>query len=158
MDPLSLAASITGLVQIAGIVISRCYDYGCAVSSAPTDQRQLLTEVTTLSGLLIGLQSRVNADSLDTSSSTYGMVGMGDTVRECQVILREVANRLDGASVGVEVVDGVGEGERMGTMRKLRIGLKRALWPLKQKETLELVERLERQKATLTMALSTDTM
>ena len=158
MDPLSLAASIAGLVQIAGLVISCCYDYGCAVSSAPTYQRQLLTEVTTLSGLLIGLQSRVNADSSDTSDSTYGMAGMGDTVRECQAILREVANRLDGVSVGVEVGDSVGEGERMGTRRKFRIGFKRALWPLKQKETMELVERLERQKATLTMALSTDTM
>jgi len=150
MDPLSLAAGIAGLVQISGLVISCCYDYGCAVSSAPTEQRQLLTEITTLSGLLIGLQFRANADSSNTSDSTYVMAGMGDTVRECQVMLKEVADRLEGVSVG--------EGERMGTRRKFRMGVKRTVWPLKQKETMELVNRLERQKATLTMALSTDAM
>ena len=158
MDPLSLATGIAGLIQISGLVISCCYDYGCAVSSAPTEQRQLLTEINTLSGLLIGLQFRVNADSSNTSDSTYGMAGIGDTVMECQVILKEVADRLEGVSVGVEVGESVGEGERMGARRKFRMGIKRAVWPLKKKETIELVDRLERQKATLTMALSTNIM
>lgn len=159
MDPFSLATGIAGLVQISGLVISRCYHYGCAVSSAPAERRQLLAEITTLSGLLIGLQCRVNADSSsDTGDNNYGMTGMSDALSECQVILKELADRLDGIGVGGEVGEGVGKGERIGKRKKFGMGVKRALWLLKEKETMELVERLERHKATLTMALNSDTM
>ena len=156
MDPLSLTASIAGLVQISGFVISRCYDYGCAVSTAPTEQRELLAEITTLSGLLLGLQSRVNSTSSDISDRTSRIAGMHDVVRECQVILRGIADELDIRNVGEDVQEK--QGGRESIKRKLGIGLNRALWPLKRKETMELVAKLERQKATLTMALSTDTL
>jgi hypothetical protein len=77
--------------------------------------------MTTLSGLLLGLQSRMNAHSSDGNDSTYGMARMGDTVRECQVILKEVADKLDGVSVDL------GEGQRIGTRKEIRMGVKRAV-------------------------------
>ena len=56
---------------------------------------------------------------------------------ECQVIWKEVADRLEGVSVGVEVGERVGEGERMGARRKFRMGVKRAVCASKNLKTIE---------------------
>lgn len=154
MDPLSLAASIAGVIQISGLLISSCYEYGCALSDAPTEQRQLLTEISTLSGLLLGLQFQVNEGSGDQKSN-IGV--MHDSIMECHIILKDLAAKLESAKLR-DIQETKGGARTVVMKRKLGIVAKRALWPLKRKDVMELVNKLERQKATMTMALSTDNL
>lgn len=139
-DPLAIAAGVAGLLALAGDVLGKCYTYGCAVASAPKEMRKLVEEMTTLSGILVGLQGLVSADNLAVSQK----IALSQSIRDCHLTLREVLDTLDTVKP---------ESKR----QKIGSTINRLLWPLKQKETLALLGRLERNKSALTFALTTDT-
>jgi hypothetical protein len=139
-DPISAASGIAGLITLAGATISKCYTYGCAVSGAPKEMKSLVDETTNLSGLLIGLQGLITAERVPVSQQTNLM----KSIEDCQFTLREILDALE-------------ETRQDSTRQKLGKTVKRLLWPLKREQTLALVQRLERQRNNLALALSTDT-
>jgi len=56
MDPLSLSASIAGLITLADVVVDRVYTYIKGVKNARKEIAALLTEVTGLFGILNSLR------------------------------------------------------------------------------------------------------
>ena len=128
MDPVSLSTAIIPLLTLAGSCLAQCYRYGCAVYEAPKESRKLAEELTSLSGVLVGVQGIAQDDNMDTLSSSGGLE---DLLGECKLALEETLDQIARATG-----DDKGSGKGMKMM-------KRALWPLKKQETLELVAKVE---------------
>ncbi|KAG5761735.1 hypothetical protein H9Q72_010154 [Fusarium xylarioides] len=66
MDPLSLAASIAGLVSLAGAVISAGYKLNSKLNEDTSDTKTLVIETTNFSGILLGVKAHLESfHSLD---------------------------------------------------------------------------------------------
>ncbi|KAF5531815.1 ankyrin protein [Fusarium napiforme] len=66
MDPLSLAASIAGLVSLAGAVISAGYQLNSKLNEDTSDTKTLVTETANFSGILLGVKAHLESfKSLD---------------------------------------------------------------------------------------------
>jgi hypothetical protein len=59
MDPLSVAASVAGLVSLAGELVPALYNLGSAVKEANNDAQAAATEVASMSVVLQGLQTYI---------------------------------------------------------------------------------------------------
>lgn len=58
MDPLSIAASIAGLLTITGAIVSKGYAHLSQAKKNEDDVARLLNEVATFAGILFGLKSQ----------------------------------------------------------------------------------------------------
>ncbi|RKK66765.1 hypothetical protein BFJ69_g15112 [Fusarium oxysporum] len=56
-DPLSIAASIAGILALAGTVIHKTYQYGSDVKGALDDIANFLRQLTITTGLLTALKA-----------------------------------------------------------------------------------------------------
>lgn len=140
MDPISLSAAIIPIVQLAGSCLAQCYKYGCAVHDAPKESKKLTEELTSLSGVLVGVQGIAQDDNV------HGLLRFGsfeDLLGECRHSLEEAQDQIERAM-----------GHENDSARGMKL-VKRALWPLKKQDTLDLVAKVERMKTKLTMTLTT---
>ncbi|KAK5048507.1 hypothetical protein LTR84_005597 [Exophiala bonariae] len=133
-DPLSIATGVAGVIQLAGLVIGQCYRYGCGVSSAPDEARRLVAEVTSVSGVLVGVQGAVKHGD----PSGYQFDGL---LQELRSLLQKLSTKLQKDSPDA----GLSKGRRT---------LNRLLWPLRKGETEELVSALERHKNSFSLGLN----
>jgi hypothetical protein len=133
-DPFSIATGVAGVIQLAGFVIGQCYRYGCGVSSAPEEARRLVSEVTSVSGVLVGVQGVIKHGN----PSGYQFESL---LRELRSLLQTLSAQLQKQSPDSEKSSG-------------RRTLNRLLWPLRKGETEELVSALERHKNSLSLSLS----
>ena len=86
-DPLSLAASLAGLLSLTGAIVSNCYRYGCAVRDAPLEIQSLVNELTAVAGVLVGVRGLV--------------VGWGRRVRRGRTTIRRPRTEMvEAAEVG----------------------------------------------------------
>jgi len=60
MDPISLASSITGLISIADLAVTRAMKYYHSVRDKPKQLKALIGETLALSGVLSALRRAVN--------------------------------------------------------------------------------------------------
>ena len=140
MDPISMSTAIIPLVTLAGSCLAQCYRYGCAVANAPNESKKLAEELTSLSGVLVGVQSIARDDSVHSLPSS---AGFEDLLGECKIALEETLDQIERA---------MGNEKNGGRTMKL---VQRAMWPLKKQDTLDLVAKVERMKTKLTMTLTT---
>jgi hypothetical protein len=71
MDPLSLAASIAGLVSLAGAAISAGYKLNSKLNEDTSDTKTLVNETANFSGILLGLKAHLESfHSLDVDLQT----------------------------------------------------------------------------------------
>lgn len=145
-DPLSVSASIVGLVTIADIVFSRTLHYGKAVSHAKEDCRILSEGVQALSEVLHSLYLRTLRLDTENSNEREPTSYRPQLVESCHRMLLRMKIKLEKRD---PTKDHLGKTE--ATMRKLR-------WPFSATETKELVEEIERHKSTISLALSADTL
>ena len=138
MDPFTISTSLVPIITLAGSCLAKCYRYGCAARDAPAEGCRLADELASLSGVLVGLQSLAKGGSMKLGST----VELKELVQECNTTLQDVAQRI-------ELVTGVAS----NTKKSERV-VRRVLWPVKKQETLDLIARVERLKAKLTLALS----
>jgi hypothetical protein len=133
-DPFSIVTGVAGLISLAGEVISKCYGYGCAVSGAPEEARRLVSEVTGLVGVLVGVQTLVRQSNLPASQ-------METPLKNCLAVLQTLSIRLRKHSP---------EGSHSSSKRTFN----RLMWPLRKGETEDLTTTLERHKNSLSLSLS----
>lgn len=86
--------------------------------------------------------------------------GLNHPLSECQVLLEEISKALENAmptsgTSNRSVSEGGEEKQKLGSKFSLKI-IKRLCWPMKHHEILEYLNRLERLKATLSLALLKD--
>jgi hypothetical protein len=140
MDPLSLTVSIATLISMAGSVLSKCYTYGYAVAGASEEKKNLLNEITNLCGILAGLKSLLEAGGMSYSH----VITMSETLRQCETTLKGLGVLLEKSMSGAN--SGAGK------------TFKRMMWPLKSKDIVPILARLERQKAAFTNIMAQDSV
>ena len=141
-DPLSVSASISGLVTLADIVFRRTYKYVKAVKKAPKEISALSAEIGALYGVLSNLQllsRQLEDEKFESTTRIHHIHSCYQTLEHVKSIL----DRDDTTSL---------HDQRLETLkRKLR-------WPFTSSEVKDLIAEIERHKTTLGLALNVDCM
>jgi len=139
-DPLSISASIAGLVTLADVAFSRTYRYVRAVKNASKEISALSSELSALYGVLCSVRSI----STQLEGEAFESAARLRCINSCQKTLEEVQRILDRDKTSSL------QDEPWETMkRKLR-------WPFKSSEVKSLISDIERHKETLGLALEAD--
>lgn len=141
-DPLSIAASIAGVVTLADLVFGRLYKYTKAVKDAPSDVKELASQVNSLGGLLNSLARLARALDGEPFDVTLRM----EHVDACNFVLAKLDKKLQKAEKDLE---------RRGHFDRLERRLK---WPFSTSEVKEIKAELSEHEAKIGLALSADTM
>ena len=140
-DPISVAASIAGLIGLAQVVIEGTYKAIVCCRNAGKDARRLLSEVQSLLGILQGLYLL----STRVSSLTLQKKILADDVYQCQTTLESIRNKLEKADPG-------SAGSTLRRMSRIFI------WPITFSETEKILADIERHKSTFDLSLSIDAL
>lgn len=141
-DPLSISASIAGLISLADIVFVRTYKYVRAVGKASKEISAFAAELRALYGILSSLRlvsCQLDGESFDTTTQVHHVHSCFQTLEE----IRKILERDDASSLDDQPI------------KKLR---KKLRWPFSSSEVKELVAEIERHKTTLGLALNADCM
>lgn len=141
-DPLSVSASISGLVTLADIVFRRTYKYVKAVKKASKEISALSAEIGVLYGILTNLQlvsRQLEDETFESTTRTHHIHSCYQTLEHVKSIL----DRDDTSSLRDQKAETL--------KRKLR-------WPFASSEVKELILEIERHKTTLGLALNVDCM
>lgn len=141
-DPLSVSASISGLVTLADIVFRRTYKYVKAIKKASKEISALSAEIGALYGILSNLQlvsRQLEDETFESTTRIHHIYSCYQTLEHVKSIL----DRDDTSSL---------HDQRLETLkRKLR-------WPFTSSEVKDLIAEIERHKTTLGLALNVDCM
>ena len=139
MDPLSVTASIVGLLGAAGKITSLLYGVTTKVSNAPNLAKSVLTEVADVTTALEQLQTYVigAADVPSSRSSLIMLEQLLVTLSGCVATFSELESLLDNLDLVSE-------------LRKLA----RVKWGLKESRIVAILQRLQNHKASLILMLT----
>lgn len=143
-DPLSLAASLAGLVSLCDTVFRHVYKYVRGVQGAKEEISKIAQELQSFTGILRSIQ--VLAQSLEEDGDPYDPAIRVHHVYHCEQTLNKINERVKRAVQKVE------KGRSMGGV------LQQLKWPFSRTETQEILEELERHKNSMNLGISTDSM
>lgn len=147
MDPLSVSASISGLISILDLIAGKSYKYVKEVRGSAQEVKKLVNEMIDLYGILNKL--RLVVSRFDESISSTIQFQHIDT---CRTLLDRIKQRLDKADRDNT------SSQRSAIGRKIS-NLGRALvWPFSIGKTRALIDDVTTQKSTLMFALQVDGM
>jgi len=142
MDPLSISASIAGLVALADAIFRGAYRYAKAAKDGPESIRQLADETQNLAGVLHRLSNLASVLEINSCTNTIRL----RHVIACRRLLARVEKKVAAAGSDIE-------------SHRLRDSLRRRVqWPFSEKEMKELLADLQRHNTALSLALSADTL
>ncbi|KAF4332836.1 ankyrin repeat [Fusarium beomiforme] len=142
MDPLSISASIAGLVTLADLVFRAALRYSKSVKEVPKEVKALLDEIKDLSLLLHNLSMVAYGFQLQPDPQNPATAPKPYHLHECQQLL----NRLE---------KGLPDFEAQSGLNKLQSRLK---WPFTTSDTKEILQAIGRHKQTITIALNSDSL
>lgn len=143
-DPLSLAASLAGLVSLCDTVFRHVYKYVRGVQGAKEEIAKIAQELQSFTGILRSIQ--VLAQSLEEEGDPYDPAIRVHHVYHCEQTLNKINERVKRAVQKVE------KGRSMGGV------LQQLKWPFSRTETQEILEELERHKNSMNLGIGTDSM
>lgn len=141
-DPLSVSASIAGLVTLADVVFGRTYKYVKAVKKAPKEISALSNQI----GALYGILSNLHLVSLQLEHERADSTTRIHHINSCYQTLEHVKSILDKDDTSST------HDERLETLKR------RLRWPFSSPEVKDLIAEIERHKTTLGLALNVDCM
>lgn len=144
MDPLSLSVSIITILTLAGQLAKLGNDYTKSVSGCPKEISDLLAELSALSQVLIAVRDIIDPAKATSTTPIIRSGILVNPINECVNQLQEMLAFLNKY-----------QQNRKSKIRKI---MKRLMWPLKEVETREWINKIEGHKSTFTLALSTDGM
>lgn len=138
MDPLSISASITALLQLASTVIQ----YLNGVKGAPEDRQRILSELASVTGVLFILEDQADkAKQGDQWSSTLQSLNVPEgPLDQLRRALERLSSKLAPSATGLK-----------------KFG-KAIIWPFQKVEIREILGSIERQKALFNLARQNDHM
>jgi Fungal N-terminal domain of STAND proteins len=146
MDPLSLAASVIAIIQLADRIISVCKDYVTTVKDAPNDLRTIFIEVGSVKCVFELLEL---------------VIPRGDNDNAPVILekLRTSNGPIEGCKQALTALDSLFplECPARGKRRIILRSLKDLAWPFKEGKARRLLEDIGRHKATISLALTTET-
>ncbi|KAL4907789.1 hypothetical protein BDW74DRAFT_112644 [Aspergillus multicolor] len=140
-DPLSIAASIAGLIALTEELFQIICKFSREAKDARKDISSLSSEIRSLSVLLYDLSLLARSfedDRLDTFFRLHHVNACRQTVQDAKTRLQKVAAGMSG--------------------RRSRAIVTRLKWPYTSEDVTKLVEEIGRHKETMTLALSADSM
>src|ERR1700759_4060604 len=141
-DPLSIAASVAGLVTISEAVFHAVVSYGKEVKHAPEEVTRLAIRISELSGALHSLRLLVVQLSAEKATVLLRM----ESIRECQRLLNQIRERLAPMQAP----------KTRSTRSSIQQAMRRLAWPFTLPETDKLVSKVEQFKSDFSFALSTE--
>jgi hypothetical protein len=142
MDPLSISSSISGLIMITNSIVTNGFKYLSEFKQGDETVKNLFHEVNLLFGTLHSLQNV--AARLEREQSSISHTTRIHHINACNITLRKVEAQLEKVAA-----------KRNTATDRTR---QRVLWPLSKVETQNLLLEVERQKTSLSLALSVDEM
>lgn len=146
MDPISvisLASSVAGILTLSGSILSNGYGFVSKAAKAPKELRFLLNETAALHALLDQLQLMAEPDGDHNAA-----IGALQTLTNARA-LDEGMDLLQTVQSSLKACEQL-EGHGAANLGK------RLLWPFKEKETKETIQRFRDLRDTLTSAISID--
>ncbi|KAH8152821.1 uncharacterized protein LAJ45_03047 [Morchella importuna] len=136
-EAIGLAASIIGVVKITGSLVSLGYNYLGGVRDVSNELRKLVDELHSLAQVLLVLRDHARDDILLQPTALQRLNDQNGPLPRCALELKTLQGKLE---------------PKLG----LRGMVKYLLWPLKEKETLQYIDSIERYKSLFNLALTTD--
>ncbi|KAI9709714.1 MAG: hypothetical protein M1820_003116 [Bogoriella megaspora] len=98
-DPLSIAASIAGLLSLAGVIIPQGYALCSKLKNRSEDVKLLMTETVSFSGLLHGVRAHLIAEHDRTERQLNflpdeSFASLNEAVQDCEKLLVEIQDLL----------------------------------------------------------------
>lgn len=147
MEAVGLAASLMSLLEISGKIVAAGYDYMSKVAHAPTRMRMILSEVSSVNLVLGRLEEYAADQSASGRASILYTLSQAGVFEDCKEALKTV----DGT---VHIC--MAESEAHSSKRELKALVKRVIWPMKEKETEEILGNLDRIRSILSDAIAQD--
>ncbi|KAF5671107.1 hypothetical protein FDENT_10991 [Fusarium denticulatum] len=142
-DPLSLAASIAGLISLADLVFKTTYKFVRAAKDAKDEIQSLLDEINNLSSVLRRLEALTS--DLEDEGQSFDPTLRNHYLNHCYKTFNKIESRVKKAS------DSFKKSKFDGIVRQLK-------WPFSVSETKEFLAELSRHKETISVALLADSM
>jgi hypothetical protein len=151
MDPLSVTASVIAVLQAANTVVSVCYDFRAAIKDYPWALTRITSSINELRFILNRLEQVANESELGFDETNILRLSTlevlcqdGGAVSNCFEELKMLETKL---------VPGSWAGKDGSKRRAL---IQSIGWQFKGKEAEETLQRLERYKSTLNLAITMD--
>ncbi|CZR56744.1 uncharacterized protein PAC_06633 [Phialocephala subalpina] len=147
-EVIAVGASIIAIIQICDKVIGLCKFYLETVHDAPADIRAILIETSTMKTILESVQFLSSCNN-GTSRMLKDLSGADGPIQGCQSTIA----KMEGLFPTIYA-----QGPRGGRSKrqKVKATLAYLAWPLKGDRPKKLVEELNRLKATISLALTTE--
>lgn len=141
-DPLSISASIAGLIALADSVFRRTFNYIKSVKEAPKEIAALSSEI----GALYGILNHVHLIACQLEGEKFDSAIQVHYIHSCFQTFEKIKTMLD-------------KYDTLNIDRRSVDAMKRRLtWPFTVSEAKNLIAEVERHKATLGLALTADGM
>ncbi|KAF3903388.1 Ankyrin-1 [Dactylellina cionopaga] len=140
-DPLSIAASVAGLISLAEVIIAKSYRYIKTVKGAPEQWQKLSLETSNLHSILLALKDKL-ASQVENKETIDG--GDPPPNAGCGVqlgMIHATANTLS------KIQNDIQGWEKSSMGKRLK-------WPFKVKDTQEYLAEIERHKTSFILALN----
>ncbi|EMT62613.1 hypothetical protein FOC4_g10006237 [Fusarium odoratissimum] len=142
-DPLSLAASIAGLISLADLVFKTTYKFVRAAKDAKDEIQSLVDEINNLASVLRRLEALTS--DLEDEGQSFDPTLRNHYLNHCFKTFNRIELRVKKASESFK------KSKFDGIVRQLK-------WPFSSSETKELLAELSRHKETISVALLADSM
>ncbi|OGE57195.1 hypothetical protein PENARI_c002G03634 [Penicillium arizonense] len=139
MDPLSGAASVIAVVQLAGNIFQICEQYLKNVKNATQDIQRFQEQIATLTQVLQSLYDLIQGPNGNTLTTTQDLI---NNIAKCSSVLGELKVKIDP------------EITQQGLRRQW--GFRAWKWPLARSEVDYTIKELDWYKATFSLSLQVD--
>ena len=144
---MGLAASLASLLEISGRIVVAGYGYISKVAHAPSRMRMVLSEVSSVNLVLGRLEEYAAHQSTARNTSILYSLFHNGVFDDCQEVLR----KIDGT-----VQTCMADSESHSSKREVKAFMRRVIWPMKEKETEEILKHLDRLRSMFSDAIAQD--
>ena len=149
MEPFSLAASVITVIQPSGGVISLCKWYVTSVEDAPKDLRTIMMEAGSVKSVVANLEFFMSTwATSDMFDMLRGLEGPEGPIEGCRKALMAL-EKMFPPGVACNATD--------TKRRATTISYAKLAWPFKEEKAWKTLDDIVLCKATISLALTTDT-
>lgn len=149
-ETIAVGASVIAIIQIADRIIGLCKFYIETARDAPSDLRIILIETSALKTILENLNFLTACDGPD-STAARRISGADGPIEGCCRTVTELERLFPSDS-------GRTRGRKGSKRGMLNSALTALAWPLKESKARKLLDEMMRYKATISLALTTNSM
>jgi hypothetical protein len=149
-EVIAVGASVIAIIQVTDRIIALCKFYIETVRDAPSDLRAILMETSMLRTIFENLNF-LTACNTGMSNIVSTLYGEGGPVEGCRRSITELEKLFPSDCIQTT-------GQSRSKKRKVKATLVALAWPLKENKARKLLDEVVRYKATIALALTTESM